>query len=466
MVSEFFANIYLLTLIDIQDNIMPQKILEILTLGPSSTRTLAAATGMSRQTVNRKLRALGDSIVKFDKVRPPLYYAVSEAFESGNKILLAAVDPHGNTNLWGVLRPLAHGGFYLENTPITPKVLMGYKGEGLYEGLPYFLDDMRPQGFIGRQIARDLNAQSDIFPPDPRDWSQEHIGRYLVANGDDLPGNLKIGRMALDRVRRPPQKSRHEDYPELADKAVQGEIHGSSVGGEQAKFATYSRERESHVIVKFSPKGDREIATRWRDILVTEHVASEVLHAHNFPAAELKIFEVKDRLFIESLRFDRTGEYGRLPLISMQAIDNEFSGVGSGWLNVAKELHSRKLISWQHLFDIAVYWGFGKLINNTDMHLGNISFSIDGSGLSLAPIYDMCSMGFSPKSTGEILPFTFSPPDIDGPLGFIGETCAMIKEMARTFWGKLSENELISAEFKFFLDQGNPIEQLGDGGTA
>ena len=127
---------------------MPRDILKILSSGPATTRTLAAETGMTRQTVNRRLKALGDAIVTFDKVRPPRYYAVTEAFESGTKILLAAVDPHGNTNLWGILRPLAHGGFFLQPTPITPKVLKGYKGDGLYDDLPYFLDDMRPQGFI------------------------------------------------------------------------------------------------------------------------------------------------------------------------------------------------------------------------------------------------------------------------------------------------------------------------------
>ncbi|MBM9535779.1 type II toxin-antitoxin system HipA family toxin YjjJ [Desulfobulbus alkaliphilus] len=439
---------------------MPQKILEILSLGPATTRTLAAGTGMTRQTVNRKLRELGDSVVKFDKIRPPLYYAVTEAFESGSKIPLAAVDPHGNTHLWGVLRPLSHGGFYLQPTVIAPKVLRGHKETGFFEGLPFFLDDLRPQGFIGRQIARGLNAQSDIFPPDPRNWNQEHIGRYLVANGDDLPGNLKIGRMALDRVRRPPQKARREDYPELADKALEGDVHGSSAGGEQAKFATYSRERGAHVIVKFSPKGNGELATRWRDILATEFIASEVLHAYDIPAAELEIFEVQGRLFLESLRFDRIGEHGRLSMIAMQAIDSEFSGIGSGWLKVAKSLEHQKLISRQHFFDIAVYWGFGKLINNTDMHLGNVGFSIDSSGFSLAPIYDMCSMGFSPKSTGEIPPFAFSPPDIDGTLSYIKDSCPMIKGMARSFWKKTGESELVSDAFKRFLEQANPLHKI------
>ncbi|MCI5146522.1 MAG: hypothetical protein D3923_13600 [Candidatus Electrothrix sp. AR3] len=230
-----------------------------------------------------------------------------------------------------------------------------------------------------------------------------------------------------------------------------------------AKFATYAREKAAHVIVKFSPKGDGELATRWRDILITEYIASEVLHEHDIPAAELDIFVQGDRLFLESIRFDRTGEYGRLPLISMQAIDNEFSGVGSGWLHVAQELKKRKLISEQHLYDIAVYWAFGRLIHNTDMHLGNLSFTVDGSGFRLAPIYDMCSMGFSPKSTGEIPPFVFSPPDIDTPLRFLDETPALIKEMARLFWDKLRENRMISDEFRSFLAQGNSLDQFKGG---
>ena len=290
---------------------------------------------------------------------------------------------------------------------------------------------------------------------DPRNWSTEQIGRYLVANGDDLPGNLKIGRMALDRVRRPPLKSRREDYPELADKAIKGETPGSSAGGEQAKFTTYSRKRKTHVIVKFSPKGDSALARRWRDIIVSEYIAAKVLLANNIPAAELEIFEVGGRLFLESRRFDRVGEYGRLPLVSMQAIDNEFSGVGSGWLKVSKRLNELKLITWQNFYDIAVYWGFGRLINNTDMHLGNISFSIDGAGFSLAPIYDMCAMGFAPESMGGIPPLSFDMPEIDAPLRIFETAVPMMKEMAQMFWHKLEENNLISAELNFFLKQNN-----------
>ncbi|MCI5211180.1 MAG: hypothetical protein D3910_20890 [Candidatus Electrothrix sp. ATG2] len=145
----------------------------------------------------------------------------------------------------------------------------------------------------------------------------------------------------------------------------------------------------------------------------------------------------------------------------MQAIDNEFSGAGSsGWITVAQVLYKRKMISWQHFFDIAVYWGFGRLINNTDMHLGNISFSIDGGGFGLAPMYDMCSMGFSPRSSEENPPFSFSPPDIDNHLVLIKEAVPTIKVLARVFWDTLGENELISDDLKKFLKQGNPIDKL------
>lgn len=53
------------------------------------------------------------------------------------------------------------------------------------------------------------------------------------------------------------------------------------------------------------------------------------------------------------------------------------------------------------------YRNLPNLINNTDTHLDNISFKTHNDGFSLLPIYDMCSMGFAPKSNGEVTPFAF-----------------------------------------------------------
>ncbi len=168
---------------------------------------------------------MGDAVIKFDKVRPPLYHVARKVFGSGNNIHIVAVDPHVNTNLWGVLRPLAPEVFCLETTSIAPKVLKGHDENGFYEDSLYFLDEM---------------------------------------------------------------------------------------------------------------------------------------------------------------------------------------------------------------------------------HIVNISFLIDDSGFSLAPIYDMCAIGFLFKSTGEIPPLGFSLPDIGAPLSFMTDTIPMIKEMARIFWSKLGESELISEELKIF----------------
>jgi hypothetical protein len=69
-------------------------------------------------------------------------------------------------------------------------------------------------------------------------------------------------------------------------------------------------------------------------------------------------------------------------------------------------LHKRNLVSRQHVDDVEILWLFGCFINNTDMHLGNLSYSIDRNVFRLLPVYDLCSMGFAPKSGGEVLPYT------------------------------------------------------------
>lgn len=61
-------------------------------------------------------------------------------------------------------------------------------------------------------------------------------------------------------------------------------------------------------------------------------------------------------------------------------------------------------------------YAFGKLIGNTDMHNGNVSFmSEHGRPYELAPAYDMLPMAFAPTAGGQ-LPNTFTSPDISGDI--------------------------------------------------
>jgi hypothetical protein len=91
-------------------------------------------------------------------------------------------------------------------------------------------------------------------------------------------------------------------------------------------------------------------------------------------------------------------------------------------------LHERGLVSEEHVYVAYFLWCFGRMINNTDMHLGNLSLRIEGHVFSLLSVYDMCSMGFAPKG-GEVLPYFFNPPEIAAS-ALSGNSLNAVKELA------------------------------------
>ncbi|MEW8419065.1 MAG: type II toxin-antitoxin system HipA family toxin YjjJ [Candidatus Thiodiazotropha endolucinida] len=434
---------------------MPFSIIDRLSQGPATSKELQAATGLSQPAISRQLRQMGDTIIKIPSGRSPRYAMTKNAFGAGNSLPLYTIDPFGNFVIVADIRPLAHGGFFVETRTGTPGVLLGENKIGLFDDLPYYLDDLRPQGFLGRQIAKRMSRISSDFPEDPRQWNTEHAGKYLISNGDDLPGNFIFGPTLYLKVRTPPVGVLKSDYPTLADNVLQGITPGSSAGGEQPKFTAFNKEK-GHVIVKFSPLENNPIANRWRDILISEYHASEVLRKYELPAADMELHEVGDRLFLESKRFDRNGEYGRYPMISLQAVDAEFSGIGTDWPTVAHALHDNELLNLQHAFDISVLWYFGKLINNTDMHLGNISLSFEGNVFRLLPVYDMCSMGFAPSGS-LVKPYAFTAPQPEDAKFLHEESIDNVRLIAMDFWESVSTDNRISEDLRNFLAKGNPV---------
>lgn len=434
-----------------------ESIESFLQRGPSTSKEIQAAIGLSQSTVSRMLKKMGDGIVQISEGRSVRYAAPCNAFGSNDKLPIGMIDESGKIQLIAHLRPLNGGQFFLETAVKNySPLLLGADGTGLYEDLPYFLFDLRPQGFLGRLIARGISRQSEDFPDNPKVWNTNHIGRYLIANGDDLPGNFIFGEQQFLRVRRKPVAVSRNDYPRLAANAVKGEPPGSSAGGEQPKFTAFNGEQSSHVIVKFSPMGDNEVAQRWKDILITEYHAGRVLDGHGFSVATTDLFEMAGRLFLETQRFDRIGEFGRLSMISLDMVDREFVGSGSSnWVRVMDDLLGQGLTTNLDVQKVRELRYFGQLIHNTDMHLGNLSLSIEGDGFRLFPVYDMCSMGFAPK-TGEVLPFDFHP-DLR-EWDFDMAAVERVQEMAHEFWEKLSKDGRISDQFKEYLKKGNPID--------
>lgn len=423
---------------------------ELLELGPATSKEIQLATKLNQRAVSRQIQRLGDSVIRIKYGRTYRYMVTCNAFGGSDNLPLLGMDCNGATYIVGFIRPLAHGGFYVSLVPGTSSLLLGEGGNGLYDDLPYFLLDSAPQGFIGRQIAAQFATDSEGFPSDPRRWNTNHIGRYLMCNGDDMPGNLKFGDQA--RYRRRPRfvRTARTEYPQLANMVMEGDVGGSSAGGEQPKFTAFCEERLAHVIVKFSPPGDGDVARRWKDILITEYHASRVLLDHGLSAAETALFEKGGRFFLESVRFDRSGEYGRDSMISLQSIDAEFLGSGGAWPQVVDGLLGLGMMEHSDQCAVKTLWYFGRLINNTDMHLGNLSMGVSGDVFRLLPIYDMCSMGFAPKSSGEVMPLAFTKPTITVEQADC-DAYRNAMNIARDFWGRVANDDCLSSEFKAFL---------------
>lgn len=439
---------------------MPMSLEEFLEQGAATSREIQAATGLSQAAVSRQLKRLKDRVVAVRSGRTPRYILTGNAFGGGDRLALNETDIHGDSLPVAYLRPLVTGQFYVEATAEMSVLLLGDDGSGLYDDLPYFLYDMGPQGFLGRQVARHMHASFPEFPADPKYWTADHVGRFLISNGEDVPGSLLFGEQNLLRVRRAPIPVDDQDYPALADNVMTGAVPGSSAGGEQPKFTAFSAARAGHVIVKFSPAGTNDIACRWRDILITEYHALEILRAHGLPAAHTRLLEKGGRLFLESMRFDRIGPHGRSSMISLAAIDAEFVGSGSSWPRVLQVLAQRNLVAHEDMVTAELAWCFGRLINNTDMHLGNLSFSMAVDRFSLLPIYDMCSMGFVPRSGGEVAPYAFTPKD---PVRLVltDDAYTEVRQMAVEFWDAVAGDAGISDALQEFLGKGNPVGMMG-----
>jgi hypothetical protein len=368
----------------------------------------------------------------------------------GSEWPLYRVDHKGQVQMLGTLSALAAAQYHFAAAP--PVRRQGFAWEGISNGIPYFLQDQRPGGFIGRAVPRKFPELR--LPQRVIDWNDDHYLRYLTQRGADTLGDLVLGETALDgylglrRARTPVPSSRREAlYPEFADEAMAGGLPGSSAHGEHPKFATMLQEGSAsrHVLVKFSPRLDTPAGVRWSDLLVAEHLALSLLSEAGIAAAASQIFRFDDRTYLEVERFDRRGIEGRVGVTSLWAIDACFYGQLDNWLAAAGRLLRDRRITVDGLEQIRLVTAFGALIANTDRHFGNLSFFDDYSGgFTLAPVYDMLPMLFAPEHD-QVIPREFVPPDATA------ETLAAYSraaELALMYWRRVAADDRVSREFR------------------
>ncbi|AVS66359.1 phosphatidylinositol kinase [Paracidovorax avenae] len=369
--------------------------------GPQTARALSERLRVSQPTISRAIAVLGDEVLRLGRARS-IQYVLRDLSRGHAAIPVHRVDTEGRTRWLGDLLPVHPDGYVMQQADGVARHS---------DGLPWWLFDMRPQGYLGRAFLLRHGGALGL-PQRLSDWSDKDVVRALISQGGDPVGNLLLGDTAVHQfVHGPapvpiPLQDKAVAYAALADAAARGEVPGSSAGGEQPKFIAFAETTSGprHVLVKFTEAEPGPVSERWRDLLLAEHLALNVLSDAGIPASRTAVIDHAGQRFLEVERFDRAGPTGRIGLFSLAALDAEFVGQGTGgWPSIVQALVRQRCVSPEAVDMASRLWAFGTLIGNTDMHTGNLSF-ISGQGrpYALAPAYDMTPMAFAPRSGGGV----------------------------------------------------------------
>lgn len=424
---------------------------------PVPAGALVERLGVTRPVLARLVAEAGTQVMRMGKARATAYVA-SATTDAGSAWPLRRMRPDATLEELGTLHALRGDRFLFVASGDRPNLTRAVdRMPGHFPGLPWFLDDLRPQGFLGRTLAhqrgRDLGVPGDLAR-----WQMRDVLVAITRTGGTSVGDLLLGQAATDtaisELHAPTDavdaSQRMQRYPQWAQAALAGEDVGSSPGGEQPKFTATVGTHDGRyaAIVKFAlPDGGRG-AERWADLLVCEHLALACLRDAGLPAAQSQLLHAGEGVFLEVQRFDRTpGSLGRRGFVTLLALDAAFHGAGPrDWDVAADALLADGWIDADAATAMARLHWFGRLIGNSDMHSGNLGFHlVDAGPLPLAPAYDMLPMSLAPSRTGALrpaAPLIPSTPDRAGQLAHV----AWAADTAIGFWQAVVESAHIGSE--------------------
>ncbi len=389
--------------------------------GTLRSSELLDATGATRETLANAYRREARQILRFGQARATRY-ATRENLPGldTDEFPVFRVDEGGDIQPDGQLVTLvATESVWLPELTVI-------------DGLPPEMHDVAPKGFLGRSYAQ---HHGDLGLPDNvTNWSDNHILIALSRRGEDLQGNLVIGRESFDRF----QNLQYEthttnDFPALSNAAIAGEHVGSLAGGEQPKFTALVDGQ--HRIVKFATDAT-DNARRWQDLLTLEHVALQTLRSAEIDAAETELLDIDGLRCLVINRFDRIGEMGRRAAMSLAAASEQLDGT---WTDAAEGMQRRGELSGESLQRIALLDAYGALIANTDRHQYNVSLFPAEGGYSVAPAFDQLPMAYAPPASGNMRNAAIAVPrPAVNTLAIWGEA----QELAAEFWRRASERRL------------------------
>lgn len=366
--------------------------------GVLTAQQLQKATNRSQPSISLALGKLGAEICKLGAARSTRYALAQPILGLPARQTLTWTSPTGMLQQFGDLTFLHSGQIHIR----TPQGLdwLGAPGQ-----LPWFLQPLRPQGFLGRQLTR---LRPD-FAADPDQWSTEQVLYMATNHSNDPPGALHLGETIGRLIPEAPTVTtdRAAYFDAIARSINETLPAASSAGGEQPKFTTElddSDGQHKHLIVKFSPLRGTPFGERWHDLLHLEHLALSVLADSGTAVATTHIVESAERTYLVSERFDRLGLEGKRHVVSAAAVHDEFVKTPRRhWVATCEALAGQDLLTHTDVTTVAGVYLFGQAIGNTDMHFGNLSFYVSDvmqPKLVPTPIYDMLPMLWRPSIHG------------------------------------------------------------------
>ena len=407
--------------------------------GLASSKELQESTGKSQATVSRLLAELSGRVLVLGQGRARRYGLAKSIRGLPAQQPLYWVDESGRFDKVGTLSLLSGDVLHVDlagHTFVTKAAL------------PWVLDPLRAQGFLGRLLAQHLSASG--VESDLERWTLESI-LFAALHVQDAPGAIALGEPAD-----PTPAGKVHVLPDLADDAdnmaaaldqlslneAKTLPAGSSAGGEQPKLlARYAD--GTHVLVKFTPPRGTAFGERLHDLLHAECLALDTLRAHGIAAATTKMVSSPTRTYLVSERFDRLGASGRRHLVSVGAAHTGFvADAYQNWTNTCAQLATQQQLSKDDASKAEAVWHFGRLIGNTDMHSGNLGLFVDSRTLvrprfRIAPIYDMLPMRWRPDMMSGAAEYSaFEPNTLS--------LQSAARHMAQVFWRALAESDTVS----------------------
>jgi hypothetical protein len=144
----------------------------------------SGALGVSQPSLWRALRPLIQprKAIQLGVTRGARYALRRTVAEIGSAWPLYRIGRQGEVNELGTVSALAADQYFVDGAATMRALGNG----GVTDGLPYFLQDQRPGGFLGRAVPTRY-AQLRL-PPRVIDWSNEHYLRHLTRHRSDTVG--------------------------------------------------------------------------------------------------------------------------------------------------------------------------------------------------------------------------------------------------------------------------------------